>query len=75
MSPSMGDGARYGLGDYFLSWWRVTEGVVRLAAGFLPWAAELGAAKAALLPGGVAPSGLTTPFPEQLRKACSGREV
>lgn len=53
----MGDGARYGSGDYFLSGWRVTKGAVRPTAGFLPWAAELGAAKAALPPGGVAPRG------------------
>ena len=48
MSPSMGDGVRYGLGTTFslgggLHW----EWLWNVIAGSLPWAAGLGAAKAA----------------------------
>lgn len=72
----MGDRIRYSLGTTFspgggLYWVWLCD----VTAGSLPWAAGLGAVKAAPRSGGVALSGLTTPLPEQLLRVFGAREV
>ena len=54
---------------YFISGRRNTEEwLCDVTDGSLPWAAGRGAAECGPTSGGVAPGGLATPFPEQLRK-------
>lgn len=66
MSPSMGDGVRYGVGDYFLSWRRVTKGVARHHCWVPTSGRRVGRGEVRPAVRGRGSQRLTTPFQEQL---------